>query len=93
MDGTLERSNGRARLRFTRCLDHPPEAVWRALTEADDLAARFPADIQGGWEPGAQLRFTFHDPQEAAEVLEVDQAPVLGGEVIAVGGSTTAVRA
>ena len=39
MYGTLERVNGQARLRFTRRLDHPPEAVWRALTEAEDLAA------------------------------------------------------
>lgn len=83
MDGILERSNGQAHLRFTRRLDHPPEAVWHALTKADDLAAWFPADIEGGWEPGAQLRFTFRDPQKAAEVLEVDEAPVLRGEVIA----------
>lgn len=83
MDGTLERSNGQARLVFTRRFDHPPEAVWRALTEAEDLAAWFPADIAGGWEPGAQLVFTFHDAEEAAEVLEVDEAPVLHGEVIA----------
>lgn len=83
MEGTLERINGQARLRFTRRLSHPPEAVWRALTEADDLTAWFPAQIEGGWEPGAKLRFTFHDPEEAAEHLDVDEAPVLGGEVIA----------
>jgi uncharacterized protein YndB with AHSA1/START domain len=82
MDGTLELTDGQARLRFVRRLDHPPEAVWRALTEADDLAAWFPAAIDGGWEPGAELRFTFHDEEEAAEVLELDEAPVLGGEVI-----------
>lgn len=83
MHGTLDRSDGQPRLVFTRRLDHPPEAVWRALTEADSLAAWFPADIHGDWEPGAKLRFTFRDPQEAAEVLEVDEAPVLEGEVVA----------
>lgn len=83
MHATLERLDGQARLRFTRRLEHPPEAVWPALTEADDLAAWFPADIEGGWEPGAQRRFTFRDPDEAAEALEVDEAPVLGGEVVA----------
>jgi uncharacterized protein YndB with AHSA1/START domain len=82
MDGTLERPNGQARLRFTRRLDHPPEAIWRALTQADDLAAWFPAEIEGGWEPGAHLRFTFRNPEEAADVLEVDEAPVLTGKVI-----------
>lgn len=82
MDGTLERSDGQARLVFTRHLDHPPEAVWRALTEADGLAGWFPAHIEGGWEPGAELVFRFRNPEEAAEVLEVDEAPVLEGEVI-----------
>lgn len=83
MDGTLERVNGQARLRFTRRLGHTPEVVWRALTEAEDLAAWFPAAIDGEWQPGAPLRFTFHDPDEAAEHLAVDEAPVLDGVVIA----------
>ncbi|HEX2027692.1 MAG TPA: SRPBCC family protein [Nitriliruptorales bacterium] len=83
MDGILERSDGQVRLRFTRRLPHPPQAVWRALTEPDDLAAWFPASIQGAWQPGATLRFTFRDPDEAAEVLGVDEAPVLDGRVIA----------
>lgn len=83
MDGTLDEANGRCRLRFARRLDHSPETVWRALTEGDDLAAWFPAAIEGGWGPGSHLTFTFHDPEEAAEHLEVDEAPVMHGEVIA----------
>ena len=37
-DGTPERAEGGARVRFARRLDHPPEAVWGALTEPDRLA-------------------------------------------------------
>lgn len=82
MHATLDTSKHRPRLRFTRQLRHAPETVWRALTEADDLAAWFPAAIEGGWRPGAPLTFTFLDPEEAAEHLEIDEAPVLHGEVI-----------
>lgn len=83
MDGTLDRIEGRARLHFTRRLSHPPQAVWAALTEADDLAAWFPAQIQGDWQAGAGLRFVFHDPEQAAAALGVAEAPVLGGRVTA----------
>lgn len=82
MEATLERLNGQVRLVFTRRLDHPPEVIWQALTDPDELAAWFPTAIEGGWEPGATLTFTFQDPEEAAEALEVDEAPVLHGEVI-----------
>ena len=37
-DGTLERTEVGSRLRFARRLEHPPEAVWEALTEPDRLA-------------------------------------------------------
>jgi uncharacterized protein YndB with AHSA1/START domain len=36
-DGTLERADRGARVRFERRLDHPPEAVWSALTEPDRI--------------------------------------------------------
>ena len=41
-DGTLEERDGRFVLRFERRLPHPPEEVWRALTEPDRMAAWFP---------------------------------------------------
>ena len=33
IDGTLEAADGTHRLRFVRDLPHPPEKVWRALTD------------------------------------------------------------
>ena len=59
MEGQLEVVDGRYRLRFTRHLAHPPEKVWRALTEPEHLATWFPSTIEGDRAAGARLRFTF----------------------------------
>lgn len=44
-------------LRFERFLPQPVEAVWRAVTEPDELRSWFPTRIQldDGWTPGAAL--------------------------------------
>jgi uncharacterized protein YndB with AHSA1/START domain len=56
--GSLERATDRPRLRFARRLAHPPDRVWRAITEPDELAAWFPDTIVvGEWAVGASLRF------------------------------------
>lgn len=57
--GTLERGDGTVTVRFTRLLPHPPEKVWRALTETEHLAAWFPTTIEGAFTPGAPLVFRF----------------------------------
>ncbi len=38
-------------VRFSRRLPHPPEKVWRALTEAEHLAAWFPTTVEGELRP------------------------------------------
>jgi uncharacterized protein YndB with AHSA1/START domain len=74
MYGTLEQTDdGRWRLRFTRTLDHPPEKVWRAITEAEHLAHWFPTTIEGERATGARLRFSFPG----------GQAPPMEGEMLA----------
>jgi uncharacterized protein YndB with AHSA1/START domain len=70
--GRLEQAEGRWQLRFTRHLPHPPEKVWRALTEPEHLAVWFPTTIEGDREAGASLRFTFQN----------DEAPPQTGEMI-----------
>jgi uncharacterized protein YndB with AHSA1/START domain len=57
VNGELEQKENRWRLRFDVQLAHPPEKVWRAITEADHLAAWFPQRIVGEWVVGAPLRF------------------------------------
>jgi uncharacterized protein YndB with AHSA1/START domain len=46
-------------LRFERHLAHPPERVWRALTQSDQLQHWFPADIIGERRDGAPLALHF----------------------------------
>jgi len=72
VDGQLEQIAGRWQLRFVRPLPHPPEKVWRALTEPEHLAAWFPAEIHGERAAGAALRFVFPG----------GEGPPLDGEVI-----------
>jgi uncharacterized protein YndB with AHSA1/START domain len=81
MPGQLEqRDDGRWQLRFTRRLPHPPEKVWRALTEPEHLAAWFPTDIEGERRAGAPLRFVFREgegPVTDGEMLAYDPPSVL----------------
>jgi len=52
-------------LEFTRRLQHPPQKVWRALTEPDHLAAWFPSTIEGNRAAGARLHFGFREMEAA----------------------------
>lgn len=77
MDGTLEERDGRVVLRFERRLNHPPERVWRALTEPDRLAAWFPQDVEfgGARAVGGTLRFVWRDgddPPFAGQITAFD---------------------
>ncbi len=99
--GTLEQADGRWRLRFTRPLAHPPEKVWRAITEPEHLSAWFPQRVTGDWVTGATLMFSDAEgrgPDFAGQVLAVEPSRLLefrwGTDVIrlevapADGGST-----
>jgi uncharacterized protein YndB with AHSA1/START domain len=55
--GTLTPDGDNWTITFTRRLKHPPERVWRAVTEPEHLAAWFPDKIEGEWRAGAPLRF------------------------------------
>jgi len=73
--GRLEQTDGRWQLRFTRRLTGPPERVWRALVDPDELAEWFPTTIEGDCEPGAPLRFEFRHgegPPVEGEMLACD---------------------
>lgn len=71
--GELERDEGRLVLRFRRRLEHPPEKVWRALVEPEQLEAWFPTTIEGERAAGAPLRFNHRDLA----------APAMQGEMLA----------
>lgn len=67
--GTLERIDGRSRLRFERTLAYPIERVWRAVSDPAELERFFPGAAD--WTPaegetidlgGATLEVTEVDP-------------------------------
>jgi hypothetical protein len=53
--GTLVKRDDVWRLTFTRRLPHPPDKVWRAVTEPEHLATWFPDKIVGDRRAGASL--------------------------------------
>jgi uncharacterized protein YndB with AHSA1/START domain len=61
--GVLERGDDEVTLRFVRWLPHPPDKVWRALTEPEQLAAWFPTTIEGELAAGSKLQFSFAEAQ------------------------------
>jgi uncharacterized protein YndB with AHSA1/START domain len=78
-DGQLiEIDEDRVGVRFERRLAHPPERVWRAVTETDELAKWFPArpEISGERQVGAALTFEYPDnqePPETGEIVELEE--------------------
>lgn len=76
---TLDTDDGRPVLRFERQLAHPPEKVWKAVTDPAEMEYWFPASISTELRVGAPMRFSFagHNPDvgagyEEGEVLEFD---------------------
>jgi len=68
-------------IRFERLLPRPPSAVWRALTDREELNSWFPCDIvTDGWRVGASLRFVFREGEWhdlSGTVLECDEPATL----------------
>jgi uncharacterized protein YndB with AHSA1/START domain len=71
MHGTYETIENRPALHFERRLKHPVDAVWRAITEPEQLKQWFPSTVTGGLRQGATLTFTF----------EQHEAPTMHGDV------------
>ena len=86
MNATLHTKDGQTTLRFERRLAHPPQKVWRALTDPAELTHWFPQDLVGSFAPGGKLRFVFRErpsldgaavPDFTGEVLEADPPRLL----------------
>ena len=48
-------ADGRVAIRFVRLVAHPPEKVWRAITDPGQLSAWFPAVVELDVPAGAAL--------------------------------------
>ncbi|WP_219417629.1 SRPBCC family protein [Pseudonocardia nigra] len=62
MTERLESRDGRSVLHMERRLKHPPEKVWRAITEPARLAEWFPAAMTPQLRKGGAVDFGFGDP-------------------------------
>ena len=72
MHGTFQTINDHPAVRFERRLSHPIDAVWRAVTEPEQLAAWFPARVTVDLTPGGRMRFEAGEGSADGEVLELD---------------------
>ncbi|MQA09082.1 MAG: hypothetical protein GEU98_11160 [Pseudonocardiaceae bacterium] len=78
---TLQTVDGRPVLRFERRLAHPPEKVWRAVTDPAEMAHWFPATVHTELKIGATIRFDVADFDVAGdaasgEIIELDPPKV-----------------
>ncbi len=86
--GSVDRDGDAVVLTYERDLAHPPEKVWRAITESEHLRQWFPVDIIGERAAGAPLRLTFWPEALAQAGEEIEAAgmdredPTLHGEVL-----------
>jgi uncharacterized protein YndB with AHSA1/START domain len=79
-DAVLEDRDGDVALRFERRLSHPPERVWRALTEQADLRAWHPTPFELQPERGGVITYLpdAHGPAfDDGEVLDFDPPRLL----------------
>ena len=85
MDASLTEYGELYTLALERRLPHPPNKVWRVVTEKELLNRWFPAHVLGEWKVGAELRFEFQHgegdglPEEelCGEVLAVEPERLL----------------
>ena len=61
MYGTYEEIDGRPAVRFERRYPHAPEAVWRAVTEPEQLDRWFPSAVELEPREGGAMRFVFRE--------------------------------
>jgi uncharacterized protein YndB with AHSA1/START domain len=79
MSESLHTVDGRTVLRMERRLSHPPEKVWRALTEPAHISRWFPSDMEMDLRQGGTIRFVFRageGPTMEGAIKELDPPKV-----------------
>jgi uncharacterized protein YndB with AHSA1/START domain len=86
-DITFTNNEPKPTIRLERSLPDPPSAVWRSLTDRDELKSWFPCDVlvEGDrWIPGAVITFVFPpdvmDLTMTGTVLTADEPHMLSYE-------------
>ena len=79
LDGDLLDADGRGGAPVRPPLAHPPEKVWRAITESEHLQHWLPCDIVGERAAGASVELPFWPAH--VEAYGLDMTPSLSGEI------------
>jgi len=77
---TLRTVDGRSVLHMERRFAHPPQKVWRAITEPAHLTQWFPSDVAVDLRVGGEIRFDFRageGPSLTGTVTELDPPRVI----------------
>lgn len=77
--GQVLRQGDKWGLRYERLLHHPPERVWRSLTESGDLRHWMPCDIVGERREGADIDLVFWP--DHVERYSIEE-PVTHGQIL-----------
>jgi uncharacterized protein YndB with AHSA1/START domain len=72
MTESLQEKDGRSVLRMERWLKHPPEKVWKAMTEPDRLADWFPGKVELDLRAGGALSFELDDDTDKGTITDLD---------------------
>jgi uncharacterized protein YndB with AHSA1/START domain len=70
MSESLSSVDGRTVLRMERELAHPPEKVWRALTDPAELAHWYPALVEAELRLDGAISFRFEDEDSIGQELD-----------------------
>ncbi|MEI8409494.1 MULTISPECIES: SRPBCC domain-containing protein [unclassified Kribbella] len=86
MDGRRGRvfgtEDGRVAIRFVRLVPHPPEKVWRAITDPAQLAEWFPAVVSLDRPAGSELFFGVTEQQRQRFGMTDDPAGTPNGRIL-----------
>jgi uncharacterized protein YndB with AHSA1/START domain len=74
--------DGRVAIRFVRLFTHPPEKVWRALTDPAQLAAWFPAIVDLSTPAGNELFFGVTERQRVTYAMTDDPDRTPNGRML-----------
>jgi uncharacterized protein YndB with AHSA1/START domain len=74
--GTILRDGDRTGLRYERLLKHPPEKVWRALTESEHLPRWLPCDMIGERSEGSAIELKMIP--EVVEKFDIEEPSQFG---------------
>jgi uncharacterized protein YndB with AHSA1/START domain len=72
MSESLHARDGRTVLHMERRLKHPPEKVWKAMTEPDRLADWFPGNVTLDLRAGGALTFELDGSGDTGTITDLD---------------------